>query len=324
MATWKTEIYRGEIAQTVKSEYRKLLSVNKTDCEAEKIVIKHCMSKIAADSEQEGSMWMALALREWELGRLSQQTQEKARHWASYPYSNIDIDALESLIITLESPMPQKKKIRLPSYISRCPWKVGSLLAYRIISSTHPHVTQSPFYKKYVLLRIIMIKRDPVTWLAPEAGCNESMLVGLYDWIGDAIPCPEIVENLQFTAVTVDQPSLSSDVFQLLQKDLETKVPSRSVQQFMLSATKPRIETCCSLDWRCAKGIKRDDVFTYLGCDPSFESRIDPFFKTNITEYAISHSVPFDSMLINRFQQLNEEQEIGIKGGSVCDNTPTH
>lgn len=311
MSTWKKEIFREGIAQLVKSEYRKLLSVKKSNEEAEEIIIGYCMDKLISCNAQECQMWMALALQEWELGRLSQQVKEKAQYWAAHPYTDISADSVKALMNTLDSPMPAQSIIGPPSYISHCPWTVGSLLAYRIISSTHPHVTQSPFYKKYVLLRIIMIKRYPVTWLAPEAGWGESMLVGLYDWIGDYIPHPAIADNLQFTAVTIDQTSLSSEASQLLQKNLDATIPAASLQQLIQTTTKPRTETCCNLDWRCARGIKRNDVFTCLGHDPSFENKIDPFFKTNITEYSTCHSIPFDSILINRFQQLKEEQNHG-------------
>lgn len=307
MATWETEIFRGELAQTVKSEYRKLLSVNKTGEEAEYLVVHSFLSDIAPGSKEEGRMWLALALREWQLGRLTQNAWDKAQQWAAYPWEEISSNAIQTLLSTLDSPMPESKKIRPPSYVSHCPWPVGSLLAYRIISSDHPHVTQSPFYGKYVLLRIVMIKRHPITWLAPDAGWNESMLVGLYDWIGDAKPDPKIAESLSFTPVSIQELSLPSSAFQHLKTDKQPAWFSDTLQQVIQNTTSARIETCSSLDWRCIRGIRRDEVFTYLGCDPSFQQDISPFFKTNATDYALCHSVPFDAVLVNRFKQLAAE-----------------
>jgi hypothetical protein len=200
--------------------------------------------------------------------------------------------------------MPEEKRIRPPSYISHCPWPVGSLLAYRIISSDHPHVTQSPFYGKYVLLRIIMIKRHPISKLAPDAGWNESMLVGLYDWIGETIPDPGIANNLSFTAISINEPMLSLPVLQSLQIDAKTDRSVGIMQQFIHRTTVQQIETCCDLSWQCVKGVRRDDVFTFIECDSTFKNNISPFFKTNSTEYSLCHSIPFDSVLVNRFQQL--------------------
>ena len=255
MAKWETEFFRGNIGETVKCEYRKLLSVNKTGEEAEALLTNYFKCLIDTDALSAGLFWMAIGLREWQFGRLTQNAKELARKWALHPWDNISILALESLLTTLDMPMPPAKKIRPPSYISRCPWPVGSLLAYRIISSEHPHVTQSPFYGKYVLLRIIKIKRNPITHLAPEAGWNERMLVGLYDWISDSIPDPEITNNLQFTAISVQEPKLHMSAFQSIQTD-------ERCQHIIEGLTSKRIETCCDLDWKCIKGISAKDVFT--------------------------------------------------------------
>ena len=41
MAKWETEFFRGNIGETVKCEYRKLLSVNKTGEEAEALLTNY-------------------------------------------------------------------------------------------------------------------------------------------------------------------------------------------------------------------------------------------------------------------------------------------
>lgn len=308
MSTWETEIFHGEFAQNVRSEYRKLLSVNISDAEAEMLVVNHFMENISPGHILEGRLWLALALCEWQLGRLSHNVKYKAQQWSAYPWEDISNVCIGSLLSTLDSPMPPRKRIRMPSHISHCPWPVGSLLAYRIISSEHPNVTGSPFYKKYVLLRVIMIKRHPVTNLAPDAGWNESMLVGLYDWVGGAIPDPHIVDNLRFTPIHIESPVLSPTVFQNMLNTHKSFTVDDILLQAIGKATEPRVETCCSLDWKCAKGTRTDEVFTYLGCNALFPESERFFFKTGVLDYSLCHCKSFDAVLVNRLTKLQTEK----------------
>ena len=293
-----------KLAQNIKSEYHKLLSVGVNDSEAEKMILDYFSDSSSLDTPQEGYMWLALALSQWELGRLSSSVKEKAFSWIASPRILFDPEMKSRLYSKLDAPMPEKKKIRRPSYIAHCPWPVGSLLAYRIISATHPMVSQSPFYGKYVLLRIIQIKRHPVSRLAPDALWNESMIVGLYNWIGNTIPDPEIADKLSFTAIAIREPLFGRSVSKFPPITTISDLNEDVIRQVTQSTTQSKIETCCDLSWRCAKGIRRDDVFTFLACDSRFVNKISPFFKTEVTEYSIINSIPFDFDLVKRFKQL--------------------
>lgn len=304
MTKWETEIFDCAIGEKVKSEYRKMLSVKLSGEDAENILVNHFEPYFSADLMMERRFWMALSLCEWQMGRLTQTAKKNAKKWAELPSNDISFSTQASLMALLDTPMPPPKKVRPPAYVSHCPWPVGSLLAYRIISSDHPHVTQSPFFGKYVLLRIVKINRTPTTNLAPSAGWDERMLVGLYNWIGDSIPHPDIVRNLELTAISVETPTLKASAFQGIRTShLSTEV-NDPLQQTISAITTQRIETCCDLDWNCPKRINRNDVFSYLSCDSSYGSDIPPFFKTNITDYSMCHSIPFDALLVNRFYQL--------------------
>ena len=305
MSTWKKEIVNSELGERILCEYRKLLSVGKRDEEAEKLLVDYFDIQLVDDLTT-GLFWMVLALYEWEYGRLTQNAASNAQKWAMHPLSSISKTARETLLHTLDAPLPPKKKVRLPTYISHCPWPVGSLLAYRIISSDHPHVTDSPFYRKYVLLRIIQIKKHPVTQLAPDDAWDERMLVGLYNWIGDSIPDPRIADHLQFTPISVEKPMLPTSVYRRTPSN-QSPVESTQLRQLLERTTRPRIERCCDLDWKCTKGTKTEDVFTYLDYNPIFAQEVNPFFQTDICDYAMCHSRPFDAVLVNRFTQLKEE-----------------
>lgn len=305
MSVFENIVKRDKLVESLGNEYRKLLSVKISDVDAERLIVDYFTKAIEMGSPQEGYMWLALAQCEWELGRLSSYVKEKACYWISAPNMEFTMEEKDSMLGKLDSPIPKKKRIRTLSHISHCPWPVGSLLAYRIISSKHPYVTQSPFYGKYVLLRIIQIKRHPVSNLVPDALWNESMLVGLYDWIGDRIPESGITDHLSFTAISIREPVLLQSVLQSLPIDMTSERAADIMQQLIQRTTTQRIESCCDLSWKCAKGIHRDDIFTFLECDPTFQSSISPFFRTNITDYSMCHSIPFDAVLVNRFSQLS-------------------
>lgn len=304
MSVWQKEVYKGYHEQRIKTEYRKLLAIRKTDMDAEQLIVEQLINQAEGEDTKKGNLWVAFATCQWEFGRLSANVKEKASFWLASKQLDFSPQAQNELQTLLNSPLPKRKTVRLPAYVSHCPWPVGSLLAYRIISSTHPHVTQSPFFKKYVLLRIIAIKRHPISALAPDDAWHETMLVGLYNWIGDSIPVADITKQLAFTEITIRDSLVPPNTIDLLRNiDLTKHTELSSLVQ---DHTKKRVETCCSLDWKCVKGIDPDEIFTYLGHDPAFQNAVPSFFKTGITEYAISHSVPFDATLVNRFLQLTK------------------
>lgn len=304
MDKWKPEVYRHDRAKRVKTEYQKLLSVKVCPEEAERRSFEYATEGADRNSWDAGRVWLALALREWELGRLSEKAKAQALKWIHMPGATVSMEALRQLEITLLSPAPSPKRIAPPRGIRKCPYPVGSLLAYRMISS--PQLSGTPFQGKYVLLRVIKINRTPVTPLAPDACWNESMLVGLYDWIGDAIPDPGIVHQLRFTPIVLHEPEKQAPdrnrILHHLPEELSGELRD-AAEHFM---TRAEAETCCCLDWICAKGIDSNEVFTFMGCDDRFATHLSPFFDTAITAYSFAHSIPFDVMLKNRFEQSRQ------------------
>lgn len=72
--------------------------------------------------------------------------------------------------------------------------------AYRIITNSeklHDH----PCFGKYVLLRVVRVQKHPVSRLFDTGYYDESMDVALYNWIGDVILEPGIVERLHFIPI---------------------------------------------------------------------------------------------------------------------------
>lgn len=317
MDKWKKEILGNSLAEDVIEDYRELLSVGQCDIEAENIIIEYYMKHIFQCNSDEKNFWLALALIQWEWGRLSNRVREKAFYWLKLLQSEMAEETAVRLKECLLSPMPILKKIPRPRYVSKCPWPVGSLLAYRIISTDVPEVVDSPYWRKYVLLRIVMIKRTPVSRLSPDSEWRESMIVGLYDWFGDSIPDPAIVNHLSFTPISVHSTLLSANIQSYISRKLEQHSDSGVASFCMNSLSMERVETCVCLDWRCAKGINSENVFTYLGIDPKFGECTSDFFKTDITQYSISHSIPFDVTLAKRFEQLARQRKKLLPEGGI-------
>lgn len=132
-----------------------------------------------------------------------------------------------------------------------------------------------PCFHKYVLLRVIKIDKYPVSQLEPTEYYDETMLVGLYGWIGDEIPDPKIVENLEYMLLEDSEPqdNISKDMslLEILPTGLKNKI-----EKGMASLFSGRRETCAQLDWLPLKDCKK--IITYLGCDESYEKALPEFF----------------------------------------------
>lgn len=306
METWEKEIFRGELAQSIKREYRTLLALKLSETEAEKRIVEYSMKQIRQGSAQEGQMWLALALRQWQLGRLSDSTKCKALEWCVSTELGISKASIKMLSEKLNSPMPEKKSVGLPPWVKRCPYPVGSLLAYRIISNEN--LLSSPYWEKYVLLRVIKINSTPVSPVAPDIMGNDQMLVGLYNWIGDEIPNPQITDTLDFITLYEGSPILSKATLQSIVSKNQDDSDSKIFTQLSEAATSLRRETCCCLDWKCMNKTKSKEVFSHIARDRKWETEIPPFFNTNYSAYCYANTLSFDAMIVNRFIQLSEQQ----------------
>lgn len=316
MEKWKKDIFKLSFAEDVIADYQDLLSIGKNNAEAENILIKYYTEHICKNQTDEKIFWISLALKQWEWGRLSNTVKKKAFFWLTQLESVITEESVAEIKKCLLAPMPPVKRISKPKWTAKCPWPVGSLLAYRIISTDYSMVVDGPFWNKYVLLRIVMIKRTPVSRLSPETEWGESMIVGLYDWVGDSIPDPAIVAQLEFTPISVRPSAIPKNVLHYLSEEIKQYVDTNDNKSISINLNAGRVETCVCLDWRCAKGIDQNEVFTYLGSDPTFEVGASNFFKTDITQYSISHSIPFDVTLAKRLNQLTK-QGMQDKGDSL-------
>lgn len=309
MGLWSPALFASDLACDIRTDYGILLSMGKTDQEAEEMMIQYHRDLFETNTPDEQEFWIALAVCEWKRGRLSQQVKTIALHYLEQgwdlplweiPGKEKDYrkrkKVIEELVEKLNSPMPPRKEAKKVSVV-RCPWPVGSLLAYHIITNEEA-AGRDPLFGKYALLRIIQINRTPVTRMIPDAPCDESMLVGLYGWCGDEIPNSSIIKELEFIPLLEAEHHLPSppepldfSVFEAFPEEFKNEM-IKMVQGLY----NPRIETCTCLDWRRSR--KDPPFLTYLDCDPSFQKEVPGYFKTKETEYCLTNPYAFDLRLI--------------------------
>ncbi len=312
MGAWGTSIFSDDLALDVRREYNILLSIGKTNEEAEKMLIDYYSKILYCNDPDEDVFWFALAYSEWKKGRLSNLAQEKAlnamengRDLERWNSKNNEKNyrkrrnVIEELKKTLLSPMPHAKKIKKPT-VHHCPWNVGSLLAYRIVSNKN-YLRDNPCYMKYVLLRVVRVDRHPISKLFDTGYYDETMMVGLYDWIGDEIPDPEIVDELKYIPIeenAVQKPVVNLDFSLLDNLPESSKTP---IIEGINSLFLKRVEKCVWLDWRSAKDEEGD--ITFLGCDSNWQNNIPDFFKPVPKARTYTHFWPFDVSLSKIFSR---------------------
>ena len=309
MGAWGPSIFSDDLALDIRREYSILLSVGKSSEEAEKMLINYFSSILNCNDPDEDVFWFALALCEWKKGRLSQAVKEKAvnalengrdlNRWntvgneKNYEKRKKVLKELKRIIL---SPMPPEKKIHKPT-VHHCPWKVGSLLAYRIVSNKD-YLCGHPCNMKYVLLRVVRIDKNPISKLFDTGWYNETMMVGLYNWIGSEIPDPGIVQNLEYIPVEeykpTKVPSIDESLFDSLPEEFGKQIKDSIQTHF-----KRTVEKCVWLDWRSTKNEVGD--ITFLDCDDNFSNDIPEFFKPIPNAHVFTHFRPFDISLSKKF-----------------------
>ena len=267
-------------------------SVGKDNETAEDMLTDYYSDILNCGDPDKGVFWFVLALCEWKKGRLSARAKENAlreldegrdlERWNT-PGNEKEYKqrkkVLDNLRQTLLSPMPPMKPVKKPT-VHHCPWKVGSLLAYRIVSAKE-HLDGQPCYGKYVLLRVVKIQKRSISSLFDTGYYDESMLVGLYNWIGNELPNSKIVQSLNYIPISktgLPKPPKPLDLSPLsaLPEDEAAKL-----RKGLANAFAPQTEKCVWLDWRVSRGDPNPIVL--LDRDEAFQDNIPDFFGDSIS-----------------------------------------
>lgn len=265
MGAWGPGIYQDDVTCDIKDDYVDRLKAGYTNIEATQETIDRNMDYIQ-DEDDEPLFWFALADTQWKYGRLLEEVKEEAiKHIKSgknleiwkqenekqYKKRKIILEELEE---RLNSKQPPEKKV--PKLVSKkSHWDVGDILLYQIkcyelqesfkknqhclevYERDYKYITNSKWYNKYILLRVVAKTRSNKGSL-PREYDDEQAVVSMYNWVGDKKPnLEEIKTKLKFNIdyfrkgkewqgiLSFNRRELKKLDFQVIKKDSEYKDP---------------------------------------------------------------------------------------------------
>lgn len=201
MGTWGVGLYQDDVACDVRDDYRNWLRLTQSNEKATCEVLKN---NLCGDDEEDNIVWFALADVQWKYGRLMDDVKMEAlrridngnelKRWEDNQTQYKERkEVLEQLKRQLFSTMPDIKKVsRL--VVSKALWNIGDVLLYQIQDE---ELGDSPWYQKYILLRVIGITKTNIGSL-PREYSDEQNLVAIYNWVGDDKPDISILSKLCF------------------------------------------------------------------------------------------------------------------------------
>lgn len=306
MGTWSPALFADDLTCDVRHEYGVLLSLLRDNDEVEEKLCAYYSDILTGNDEDEPNFWFSLAYCEWKRGLLSERAKNKAiqfidngrdlDRWTQA--SESDYNKRKKVLLELQakllSPMPPTKKIT-KKYVTRCPWKAGDLLAYRVAS--YKGAKETGLFGKYVLLRVVKIKKYGISKIMPTEFYDEGMIVSLYNWCGDDIPNPDIVERLEYIPI-IDYESkrLNVDLSGLNNFDRESAEKMASI---LTEYARPKrvVKYCVDLQWKPIRDEVQD--ITCIGHDSTFENNLPDFLDTSTTGCSLIGLTSLDIKISN-------------------------
>lgn len=301
-------LFGNEIPYKVRSEYLALLASGREDKEIEQLLMDYYAPILGTGHEDEPSFWFAVAYCEWKKGRLSEKFKNKALECIE---NGADLDfwkaegtksqykqrekVLKDLKEMLMRPQPPAKKIKKRRYW-HCPWPVGSLLAYRITSEEK--LKEHPLYNKYALLRVVKILKISDSRILEDELYNESMFVALYGWVGDEIPSPEIIGELEYIPIMDTTLPLLKNEFDLSQCNHLSEEKQKMFREIFEHWGERELAASICLVLNSKREWK--DKITYLDCDLTYQEKLPKFFKEYANPYVLVHCDVLDEELSQR------------------------
>lgn len=212
MGAWGTGIFQDDTACDLRDDYKDYLGDGLTAADARARILEDYKSSLA-DPDQSTVAWLALAAVQWQLGRLDPDTLQHALtiidNGSNLTRWNVNAKdrarrkaVLEKLRAQLASPQPPEKKIR-KRVLSECPWKIGDLFSYRLLSG------------KVIIFRVIGLHTD-------KGGTYP--VCEMLDWLGDEVPSLDVLRSLPFRP---SQPIFGRPVTKLMLVGLSKKWAKR-------------------------------------------------------------------------------------------------
>lgn len=226
MGAWSTKVFDNDMTLDILAEYKILLGYGISPEEAYKKVYAY-FAKDFIGHDDEDDFWLGIALFQWKNGILLEEVKENAlrcindekylERWRdsgekTYQKRKETLDIFKDKL--LHEVNPTKKKFpKVPArYTEKTDWKVGDLIAYKITEKPYEggynndeankvSLMEHKLFNKYFLLRVIKVRKYPVSQICPELDYASKALVMLYDWYGEEVPGPKLVKQLEFKLI---------------------------------------------------------------------------------------------------------------------------
>jgi hypothetical protein len=178
MGVWGPGLFADDLALDVRDLYRDLIGDDHSADYAKEAILRE-WHEICDDPDAGPAFWLALAITQWKLGRLDENTKERAlalirsgaalRPWLHEKSLRQRQRVLDQAAIQLQSPQPAPRKLR-KRFKNSCEWETGELIEY---------VTRSG---RSLIFRVIGHHSD-------QGGT--APIVEVLDWIGGVTPTAE-------------------------------------------------------------------------------------------------------------------------------------
>lgn len=213
MGAWGTGIFQDDTACDIRDEYKQLLGDGLSAREAKARILEAYKSSFA-DADESTVAWLALAVVQWKVGRLDDDTLQHALaiiesgsnlvRWNANPKDHDRRKAaLEKLRAQISSPQPAEKRIRKENRCE-CPWKIGELVSYQLLLSAN-----------LIIFRVIGHHTD-------KGGTYP--ICELLDWAGDVIPSADVLQALP---IKMSRPQFGRSITKLMLVGLSKKWAKR-------------------------------------------------------------------------------------------------
>jgi hypothetical protein len=189
MGTWGTALFSDDTACDVREDFRDAIADGVAPSAAtDKILADYAPDP--ADPPYAATVWLALAVTQWKLGRLEERVRDAALAaidgggalvaWLGTKSEarRRQILADTRALLLSAPPPPQKVRRTLPC---TCEWQPGDLVAYRTVGGNQ------------IILQIQMLHTD-------KGGTYPSLEV--LDWQGADLPALEMIDALPFARAT--------------------------------------------------------------------------------------------------------------------------
>lgn len=223
MGAWGTGLYQDDTTCDVKEDYINLLKIGTEPKDAMKEMIENWKDCIE-DVEEGPLFWFALTDTQWKYGLLDEKVKKIA---LQYIEAGTDLErwkedkklyekreiVLEKLKEKLNSEQPQGKKIP-KLHLSKRMFNIGDIILYQI---QNEELKEHRWYKKYVLLKIVGIKKLGIGIEPIEKYHNEIDIMSLYNWIGNTKPNENVLNVLHI--ININEPM---DIDEDIERNLTT------------------------------------------------------------------------------------------------------